>query len=273
MVGLGRSVIVFCILVYTVDPTGATADEHLAPPPDTLTEAYESGPTVKPGHIPDKLPLAMPRKAIPSITKESIDGQIEKGLRSFRKFTTEPKQYDSYSKLLGFSSVQQAATTTKGKPLPIYQIPLDALINYQPDSKPTNPVDLLTSSPPTVLVPLGDDQGIQSSLMIVGTGDQARIVARGPSKIFKNRKLDDLTNVDGIVKIAELHLHFFMRLEQSDIILAPITHYPFFKLEKDTEYSATALLANLKPKARKAAQAFGADSEKDKSEGSATPSQ
>jgi hypothetical protein len=264
---------VFCILVSTIDATGASANEHLhAPLPGDLTEASESGPAVNPRQIVDKPPLDVTRRPIPPIAEQLIDSQVTRGLARFQKFLKEPKKYELYSKALGFSSVEKAANAAKGKSLAVYQIPLDALINYDPDSK-AHPVDLLTSNPPTVLVPLVDGQTIQSSLMIVGTGDQARIVARGPSKIFKDRTLDDLTNIDGIVKIAELHLHFFMRTEQSDIILIPIINHPFFKLEKDKEYSANKLLADLKPKALKAAQAFADDNEEPDSKRSHSQSQ
>lgn len=273
MVGLSRSLIVFCILIYTIDATGVSANEHLhAPLPGGLTEISESGPTVTPNQIVDKPPVAVMRRPLPPIAEQLIDSRVTQGLARFQKFLKEPKKYELYTKALGFSSVEKAANAVKGKPLPVYQIPLDALINYDPDSK-ANPVDLLTSNPPTVLVPLVDGQTIQSSLMIVGTGDQARIVARGPSKILKNRTLDGLTTIDGIVKIAELHLHFFMRTEQSDIILIPITNHPFFKLEKDKEYSANKLLADLKPKALKATQAFAADNEEYDSKRSHSQSQ
>lgn len=274
MIGLSRSVIVFCILIYTIDATGVSANEHLhAPLSGGLTEDSESGPSVKPNQIVDKLPLAVTPRPIPPIAEQLIDSQVTQGLARFQKFLKEPKKYELYTKALGFSSVEKAANAVKGKPLPVYQIPLDVLINYDPDSKQAHPVDLLTSNPPTVLVPLVDGQTIQSSLMIVGTGDKARIVARGPSKILKNRTLDGLTNIDGIVKIAELHLHFFMRTEQSDIILIPVINHPFFKLEKDKEYSANKLLADLKPKALKAAQAFAADNEEHDSKSSHSQSQ
>ncbi len=274
MVRSSRSVIVFCMLIYTIEATGASANEHLhAPLPDDLTEASESGPAVKPSEIGEKPPLAAARKPIPPIAEQLIDSQVTQGLARFHKFLKEPKKYELYSNALGFSSVEKAAHAVKGKPLPVYQIPLDRLINYDPDSNQEHPADLLTSNPPTVLVPLVDGQAIPSSLMIVGTGDQARIVARGPSKIFKDRTLDGLTHIDGIVKIAELHLHFFMRAEQSDIILIPITDHPFFKLAKDKEYSANKLLAKLKPNALKAAQAFAADNEEPDSKSTHSQSQ
>jgi len=272
VIRLSRSLIVFCILIYTIDATGVSANEHLHAPLPGGLEASESGPAVTPNQIVDNPPVAAMRRPLPPIPEQLIDSRVTQGLARFQKFLKEPQKYELYTKALGFSSVEKAANAVKGKPLPVYQIPLDVLINYDPDSK-AHPVDLLTSNPPTVLVPLADGQTIQSSLMIVGQGDQARIVARGPSKILKDTTLEGLTNIDGIIKIAELHLHFFMRTEQSDIILIPTTNHPFFMLEKDKEYSATKLLAELKPKALKAAQAFAVDSEEHDSKGSHSPSQ
>ncbi|MBX3330596.1 MAG: hypothetical protein KF722_09360 [Nitrospira sp.] len=237
MTELARLVVLFCIIVSACLATNSAACDPTIPTDKSISDASSS--------------LKLP------IEKNLLEHQIQIGMNRLKKLQDQ-KQYDEYAKLLGFSSVEEAATAHVGDLLPIYQVPLDAVINYQPESKSTNPEDLLTSKPPMVLVPLIVGTEIRSSLMIArfGAANEVRIVGWGLSSILKDRKPKTLTNFDGIVKISELQLHFFMRKSQSDITLFPIRDYPFFNLKEAQPYSAKQLLSDFKPIARKTADAF-----------------
>jgi hypothetical protein len=247
MTELARLVVLLCIIVSVFLATYSAACTSPIPIDNSVSDNSRS--------------LNLP------IEKDLLERQIQIGLSRLKKFQDQKfqdqKQADQYAKLLGFSSVEEAATAHVGDLLPIYQVPLEAVINYQPESESTNPGDLLTSKPPMVLVPLIVGTEIRSSLMIArfGAANEVRIVGWGLSNILKDRKPETLTNFDGIVKISELQLHFFMRRSQYDITLFPIRDYPFFNLKEAQPYSAKQLLSNFKPIARKTADAF-ADSTK-----------
>src|SRR5687768_6923527 len=64
-----------------------------------------------------------PSGLIPPIEKDLVDQQVQKGLTDLEKLKNDPKNYDlyaRYAKVLGFSTVEEAATAKIGKHLPVY---------------------------------------------------------------------------------------------------------------------------------------------------------
>jgi hypothetical protein len=149
---------------------------------------------------------------------------------------------------MGFDSAEEVSRAQLGAPLPVNNIGLDQLKQYQPG---TDPAALIKPTSETVY-PILVDGNVKSSLTIVKKGDGYAPSAFGNADVAK-RLGRYRAGAEGdvfIVRVPALNFYFVGQRTAKGILLTPIVSDPRLRLAEGQPAPADQVLAQLVPVAR-----------------------
>lgn len=198
----------------------------------------------------------------PVVSDPAAEREIQRGLKTLGDLTKDKGKYETYAKSLGFTSAEQAARATRGKPLKVFRVRTDLLEKFREGDKPK---DFLDDRPNTLLVPVIADGEIRSSLMMAESEETTAwsIIGQGSSNLLRGKSTEYIAKIDAVVLIPDLRLRFLARNVAEDFILIPMRDYSLFKLKGGTEIPSAVVFKNLAPVAKRVAEALADSSEPD----------
>lgn len=151
---------------------------------------------------------------------------------------------DQNYRAMGFDSVDEVKQAQLGQPLPVFNIPLDKLKGYQPES---DPKQLLVKSSETIY-PVTVNAQVKSSVTVVQNDAGYAPSSFGNAAIVKSLsqyRQGSTAEGDFVVRVPALNMYFLARWVDGKLMLVPIADDPRLKLRPGEAVPAETALPQL----------------------------